>query len=95
MTTFYSYFLVIFTLPMIPTYRKNVNGEYNINKVIKSLQLIINHKDFMNIYSNRWSGVVKSIYTKFTEKKVLLLPVTVTNKLHARNMMVSKRKPKR
>jgi hypothetical protein len=49
----------------------------------------------MNIYSNRWSGVAKSIYTKFIEKNVLLLPVTVTNKLHARNMMVSKRKPKR
>jgi len=45
-----------------------VNGEYNINKVIKSQrfdyhsQLIINHKDFMKIYSNRWSGVAKSIY---------------------------------
>jgi hypothetical protein len=37
--------------------------------------------------------VAKSIYTKFREKKGLLLPMT--NKLHARNRIVSTRKLRR
>jgi hypothetical protein len=34
--TFFTYFLPMFTILVIPIYMKNAVGEYNINKVIKS-----------------------------------------------------------
>jgi hypothetical protein len=40
MTTSHSYFLIMFTILIIFTYKKNMVGEYNINKIN---DLIINH----------------------------------------------------
>jgi len=50
--TFFTYFLPMFTILVIPIYMKNAVGEYNINKVIKSQRFDYDHK-YREIYSHK------------------------------------------